>query len=85
MCLAVPMRVVSLLPDDFADVEFGGVVVRASLAMVDGVAEGDYVIVHAGYAINRLDVEEAEKSLALFEEISRHLDQAPDALRTRIS
>jgi hydrogenase expression/formation protein HypC len=40
-----------------------------SLALVDGVAVGDYVIVHVGFALNRLDPEEAEKTLALFAEI----------------
>jgi hydrogenase expression/formation protein HypC len=69
MCLAVPVRVVEVLPDGNAIVEVGGVRNRASLALVDGVAPGDYVIVHAGFAINRLDVAEAEKSLALFAEI----------------
>ena len=48
----------------------GGIRSRVSIALIDPVALGDYVIVHAGYAISRLDVEEAEKSLALFEEIA---------------
>jgi hydrogenase expression/formation protein HypC len=43
------------------------------------VVVGDYVIVHAGFAITRLDVEEAEKTLALFDEIAAHL-RKPDAL-----
>ena len=48
------------------------------------VALGDYLIVHAGFAITRLDVEEAEKSLALFEEIARHLERPADALHPRL-
>ena len=85
MCLAVPMRVVALLADGMAEVEAGAVRVRASLALIDGVAVGDYVIVHAGYAINRLDVDEAEQTLALFAEIAEHLGEPADALRSRIS
>ena len=70
MCLAIPARVAELLDNDNAVVELGGVRKEISLALVDGVAVGDYVIVHVGYAINRLDPEEAEKTLALFAELA---------------
>lgn len=73
MCLAVPVRVVEVLPEEQAVVEVGGVRNRVSLALVESVAPGDYLIVHAGFAINRLDVAEAEKSLALFAEIAAQL------------
>jgi hydrogenase expression/formation protein HypC len=73
MCLAVPVRVAEVLPDGNAVVEVGGVRNRVSLALVEGVVPGDYLIVHAGFAINRLDVAEAEKSLALFAEIAAAL------------
>lgn len=79
MCLAVPVRVAEVLPDGNAEVEVGGVRNRVSLALVDGVAAGDYVIVHAGFAIARLDVAEAEKSLALFAEIAATLGGPPRA------
>lgn len=79
MCLAIPAEVVELLDDDLAEVEVGGVRNRVSLALVDGVAVGDYVIVHTGFAITRLDVEEAEKTLALFDEIAEHLGRPPAA------
>lgn len=69
MCLAIPAQVVELLEYDGAVVEVGGVRKEISLALVDGVAVGDYVIVHVGYALNRLDPEEAEKTLQLFAEI----------------
>jgi len=66
----VPVRVVEVHADGNALVDVGGVRNRVSLSLIDGVAAGDYVIVHAGFAINRLDVAEAEKSLALFAEIA---------------
>lgn len=66
MCLAIPARVAELLADDCAVVELGGVRKEISLALVEGVGVGDYVIVHVGYALNRLDPEEAEKTLQLF-------------------
>lgn len=68
MCLAIPARVVELLSDDLARVEVGGVRKDCSLALVEGVAVGDYVILHVGYAIQRLDPDEAERTLALFAE-----------------
>lgn len=69
MCLAIPAKVVQVQDGDMAVVDLGGVRKEISLALVDDVAEGDYVIVHVGYALNKLDPEEAEKTLALFAEI----------------
>jgi hydrogenase expression/formation protein HypC len=77
MCLAIPARVAEILENELAIVELGGVKKQISLAMVDDVAVGDYVIVHVGYAINRLDPDEAAKTLALFAEISAALDSSP--------
>ena len=66
MCLAIPARIVELLAGDQCRVELGGVRKEISLALVDGAAVGDYVIVHVGFALSRLDQEEAEQTLALF-------------------
>ncbi len=84
MCLAVPARVVALLGDQWVETEVGGIRSRVSIALIDEVALGDYLIVHAGFAITRLDVEEAEKSLALFDEIAAHLGGPADALHPRL-
>jgi hydrogenase expression/formation protein HypC len=78
MCLAIPAKVVEKLENDQALVEVGGVRNRVSLMLVEDVAVGDYVIVHVGFAIARLNAEEAAKSLALFSEIARQLEQNPD-------
>jgi hydrogenase expression/formation protein HypC len=69
MCLAIPARVAELQDNDTAVVELGGVRKQISLALVDGVSVGDYVIVHVGYALSRLDPDEAARTLALFAEI----------------
>jgi len=66
MCLAIPARVVDLPEAGMALVDVGGVQKRISLALVDGVACGDYVIVHVGYALARLDPEEAQRTLETF-------------------
>ncbi len=68
MCLAIPARIVELLDNETAIVDLGGVRKDVSLALVEDVAVGDYVIVHVGYALTRLDPEEAEKTLALMAE-----------------
>jgi hydrogenase expression/formation protein HypC len=68
MCLAIPARVVELLAGERARVEVGGVTKDCSLALVDGIGVGDYVVLHVGYAIQRLDTAEAERTLALFAE-----------------
>jgi len=68
MCLAIPARVVELQGNDTAIVDLGGVRKDVSLALVEDVAVGDYVIVHVGYALTRLDPEEAEKTLAVMAE-----------------
>jgi hydrogenase expression/formation protein HypC len=70
MCLALPALVKEMLPNDLAMVQLGGVTKEISLALVEGVVPGDYVIVHVGYALSKLDPEEAAKTLALFAEMS---------------
>jgi len=76
MCLAIPAQVVELREGDNAVVDLAGVRKEISLALVDRVAVGDYVIVHVGYALNKLDPEEAAKTLELFAEIGQ-LDASP--------
>ena len=72
MCLAIPAQVVELRDGDNAVVDLAGVRKEISLALVDNVALGDYVIVHVGYALNKLDPEEAAKTLKLFAEMGEH-------------
>lgn len=72
MCLALPVRVVEMgagPTGDWALVNLGGVTKEISLALLDGVEVGDYVILHVGYALSKLDPEEAAKTLALFSQL----------------
>ncbi|MCX7176470.1 MAG: HypC/HybG/HupF family hydrogenase formation chaperone [Proteobacteria bacterium] len=69
MCLALPAQVVEIRGNDLGVVDLGGVRKEVSLALIDDVAVGDYVIIHVGYALTKLDPEEAAKTLALFEEM----------------
>ena len=66
MCLAIPAMVVELRDADLAVIDLGGVRKEISLALVEDVRPGDFVIVHVGYALQKVDPEEAEKTLALF-------------------
>jgi hydrogenase expression/formation protein HypC len=77
--------VAALLGDQWVETEVGGIRTRVSTALLEDVALGDYLIVHAGFAIARLNVEEAEKSLALFDEIAARLGSCDVALHPRIS
>ncbi|MDP1653129.1 MAG: HypC/HybG/HupF family hydrogenase formation chaperone [Rhodocyclaceae bacterium] len=79
MCLAIPARVVEMPDEDTAIVDLGGVRKAISLALVEDVAVGDYVIVHVGFALNKLNAEEAEKTLVLFAEMGAAV-AAQDAL-----
>jgi hydrogenase expression/formation protein HypC len=68
MCLALPARIVELLPDSEGLIDVGGVRKRISLELVQDTQPGDYVIVHVGYALQKLDPVEAERTLQLFAE-----------------
>ena len=67
MCLAVPGKIVSI-EGDMGDVEFGGVNRKANLSMVDANV-GDWAVVHAGFAIQIMDEEDAQETLRLWNEV----------------
>jgi hydrogenase expression/formation protein HypC len=67
MCLAVPAEIKSI-EGHFAMVDYGGVSRKANISLVDAKV-GEYVIVHAGYAIQVLDKNEAEKTLEIFKQM----------------
>lgn len=68
MCLALPARVVSLENGEMAVVALEGVKKKISLALVEDVAVGDYVLVHVGYALHKVSEEEANRTLAMMSE-----------------
>ena len=69
MCLAVPARIIALHDGASATVDVGGVRKDISVALLADVAVGDYVILHVGYALSRLDPAEAERTLAAIAEL----------------
>ncbi len=77
MCLAIPAQVISV-DGKTATVDFGGVTRSISIVLIENVKKGDYVIVHTGYAIQKMDREEAEKTLELWREVLEG-DQPPNS------
>ena len=71
MCLAIPARLVELLPGEQAIVNLGGIRKTVSIALIDDAQVDDYVIVHVGHAIGKIDPEEAARTLALFGELAQ--------------
>lgn len=70
MCLALPAQIIQVLPDNRALIQIGGISKEISIVFLEAVAVGDYVIIHAGYALTRLDEQEAKKTLALFAQMA---------------
>jgi hydrogenase expression/formation protein HypC len=68
MCLSIPARVVSV-SGDLADVSVGGAIFTAGLQMVENVGVGDYVLLHAGFAIEKLNEDDALETLRLLKEM----------------
>jgi len=76
MCLSIPARIVEL-QDETATVSVGGNRYTAGLQMLDDVDVGDYVLLHAGFAIQKISPEEAEQTLELLREMGE-LTDPPD-------
>jgi hydrogenase expression/formation protein HypC len=70
MCLAIPVKVVSIEGNE-AEVEIGGVKRRVSIMLTPEAKVGDYVLLHTGYAINVIDESEARETLRILEEMAR--------------
>jgi hydrogenase expression/formation protein HypC len=78
MCLAIPGKVIEIEAETqpkMGKVSFGGIQKRICLEWVPDVKAGEYVIVHVGFAISKMDEKEAMETLKLFEEIDASLDE----------
>ncbi len=69
MCLAIPVKIVKI-NGTLAEVEMEGVGRQADIRLVDNVAVGDYVLIHAGFAIEKIDEKEAKETLKLLKQIT---------------
>jgi len=69
MCLSIPAKIISI-NGKMADVSVGGTIFKAGLQMLDNVNVGDYILLHAGFAIQKISDEDAAETLKLFKEIN---------------
>ena len=86
MCLSIPAKV-EKIDGDMAVVSVGGAKYNASLQMIDDIKLGDYILMHTGFAIQKLSPEDAEETLKLFEEfeeLNRQLDEEEKKTEERI-
>lgn len=70
MCLAIPAEVTTLLPGEMAVASIDGVSKEVSVMLIEDLAVGDYVIIHVGYALTKIDPDEARRTLELMRELS---------------
>jgi hydrogenase expression/formation protein HypC len=68
MCLSIPAQVIKI-EGQMADVSVGGAIFKAGLHMVEGVNAGDYILLHAGFAIQKISEKEALETLSLLKEM----------------
>ncbi|GHV01007.1 hydrogenase formation protein [Campylobacterota bacterium] len=75
MCLSIPSKVVAIDENNCASVETLGVIRQVSLDLVgEPVAIGDFVLIHVGYAMGKIDEKEALESIAIFEQIAAQME-----------
>jgi hydrogenase expression/formation protein HypC len=74
MCLGIPVQLVEVENPDVGKVEIGGIRRRINLALLDDVKTGDYVLLHAGFAITKVDKAEAEETINLLNELAKKLE-----------
>ena len=79
MCVAVPGRILSISDDAVAEVDFGGTRREVSLALLDDPRPGEYVIVHAGFALNTIDEKEASQVFEYLREMGELGETETDA------
>ena len=72
MCLGIPAKVTEIDESNLGKIDYLGTKIKVNLALVENVEVGDWVIVHAGYAISKLNEEEAQETLSLLREYLQH-------------
>ncbi len=84
MCLGIPGRIVEFVDEahHLARIEVSGVrrVINVGLVLADGLVPGDWVLIHVGFALSKIDEEEAERTTALLRELGEIYDQEIDEL-----
>ena len=86
MCLAIPGRVVGIVDDDnrLAKVDVSGVLRNVNVGLLDHVADGDWVLIHVGFALSKVDEEEAHATLALLQQMGEAYEQELEDLKASV-
>jgi len=74
MCLSIPARIVTI-NGTMADVSAGGAIFKAGLHMIEDAKVGDYILLHAGFAIQKISEKEAAETIKLFEEMNNSMNE----------
>jgi hydrogenase expression/formation protein HypC len=74
MCLGIPVKLIEVENPNVGKVEIGGIRRRINLALLDNAKTGDYVLLHAGFAITKVDKAEAEETIDLLNELAKKLE-----------
>jgi hydrogenase expression/formation protein HypC len=74
MCLSVPAKIISV-EGNMAKASVGGVIVNTSLHLVDDIKPGDYVLIHTGFALQKLSEEEALETMKLIQELDKETEE----------
>lgn len=74
MCLAIPGRIIEMVDEanNIAKVDVSGVRRNVNIALLDGVCVGDYVLIHVGFALSKIDEKEAEETLRMLRELGSY-------------
>jgi hydrogenase expression/formation protein HypC len=86
VCLAIPAQVVEMVdePNRLAQVEVAGVRRNVNVGLLDGVSSGDWVLVHVGFALSKVDEEEAHATLALLRQMGEAYEQELEDLKASV-
>jgi len=74
MCLSIPARIIAI-DGSMAEVSAGGAIFKAGLHMIENAKVGDYILLHAGFAIQKISEKEAAETIKLFEEMNNSLNE----------
>jgi hydrogenase expression/formation protein HypC len=86
MCLAIPGRVVEILDEEnrLAKVDVSGVLRTVNVGLLDGVSDGDWVLIHVGFALSKVDEQEAQATLALLQAMGEAYEQELEDLKASV-
>jgi hydrogenase expression/formation protein HypC len=86
VCLAIPGRVLEIVdePNRLATVDVAGVTRTVNVGLLDGIGQGDWVLIHVGFAISQVDEAEAEATIALLEGMGRDYEAELEELKASV-